>query len=61
MKLQGAAPVAELLTVMPLPGHLHLFDAATGQRLPAAGAGKIPSPPALAGGEGGARCAATGG
>jgi sn-glycerol 3-phosphate transport system ATP-binding protein len=34
VKLPGAEQVPERLTVAPLPEHIHVFDAATGQRLP---------------------------
>jgi sn-glycerol 3-phosphate transport system ATP-binding protein len=34
VKLQGAAPVADRLTVMPLADQIHVFEAATGRRLP---------------------------
>jgi sn-glycerol 3-phosphate transport system ATP-binding protein len=44
VKLPGAAPVADRLTVAPVPEHIHVFDAASGKRLPPQ-AGAIGSPP----------------
>jgi len=34
VKLAGALPIADRLTVAPVPEHIHVFDAASGKRLP---------------------------
>jgi sn-glycerol 3-phosphate transport system ATP-binding protein len=47
VKLSGAEAVADRLTVAPLPEHVHVFDAATGKRLPPAAA-TIGHPPLVA-------------
>jgi sn-glycerol 3-phosphate transport system ATP-binding protein len=44
VKLAGADSVPERLTVLPMAEHTHVFDAATGQRLPAATAEAATTP-----------------
>jgi sn-glycerol 3-phosphate transport system ATP-binding protein len=43
VKLPGAAPVADRLTVAPMPAHLHVFAAEDGKRLPPAAGLTAPS------------------
>jgi ABC-type sugar transport system ATPase subunit len=44
VKLAGAAPVPDRLTVAPMPEHIHVFEAASGKRLPPGGRAAVPTP-----------------